>query len=572
MNFSRLYLVLTVLSVSLLAVFLVFRASPCSALSNLIRVSDTLSTSHPDTPANHTIKFIATTAVPPSGTIDITLESGAFDIPTGFDYTDIDLATSSSINATFTERTLGSSPSPNVDGVTVVTGGSGSITFTLSSNRGLAAGTAVRIKLGTNAVYGASGDLQIQNPVTNDSFRLYLTTYDASSNLLDRATTMVATVSPVDMGITVPPDTFPPYRYNGFPSGSLPVGTKNVSLSMNTDEYAYCKYATEAGVPYASSTNWLSSTLKVFHSTVLTDLVGGLEYNFYIRCQDILGNTNDDDYLISFYIPSPGSGEGETGSTSGGGGGAPFPPLPSLPALTVGGWAFPLAKVFILKDGNIEKEIQAGTLADFTHTVSGLEVGVYTFSVWARDSDGRKSVTESTTFLLKGGTRTTIRVFLPPTIEIDKDTLDAGDDLMVFGQSVPDSTIDVWIHPYRELEEEIPEEETIKMQATADKQGRWSLVFDTAGLLEDTYVVQARSSFEAAGTGDFGQSVYFGIGKPPVVSFCERSDLNQDGSVNLVDFSILLYHWKTSDAVADINMDGMVDLVDFSIMMYCWTG
>jgi hypothetical protein len=66
--------------------------------------------------------------------------------------------------------------------------------------------------------------------------------------------------------------------------------------------------------------------------------------------------------------------------------------------------------------------------------------------------------------------------------------------------------------------------------------------------------------------------LYVGLGEDPNPNFGNRSDLNRDGKVNLVDFSILLFNWKGSDAVADINQDGTVSLTDFSIMLANWTG
>ncbi|MCU0653284.1 MAG: dockerin type I repeat-containing protein, partial [Candidatus Pacebacteria bacterium] len=53
------------------------------------------------------------------------------------------------------------------------------------------------------------------------------------------------------------------------------------------------------------------------------------------------------------------------------------------------------------------------------------------------------------------------------------------------------------------------------------------------------------------------------------------ADLNGDGKVNSVDFSILLYYWKSKVALknplVDINRDGKVNSVDFSIMLYQWS-
>ena len=55
-----------------------------------------------------------------------------------------------------------------------------------------------------------------------------------------------------------------------------------------------------------------------------------------------------------------------------------------------------------------------------------------------------------------------------------------------------------------------------------------------------------------------------------------NSDLNRDGSVNLTDFSILVFWWGTnggdSNPPADINGNGRVSIEDFSILLFNWTG
>jgi hypothetical protein len=64
-----------------------------------------------------------------------------------------------------------------------------------------------------------------------------------------------------------------------------------------------------------------------------------------------------------------------------------------------------------------------------------------------------------------------------------------------------------------------------------------------------------------------------GIGVDVADDSCKSiGDLNCDGVVNLVDFSILVFNWNTASAVADINEDGTVSLPDFSIMLFYWTG
>ncbi len=68
-----------------------------------------------------------------------------------------------------------------------------------------------------------------------------------------------------------------------------------------------------------------------------------------------------------------------------------------------------------------------------------------------------------------------------------------------------------------------------------------------------------------------------GGGGPPTpvdTGDCRKSDFNCDKKVNSIDFSILLYFWKTkppfSNPKVDINQDGKVNSVDFSILLYEW--
>ncbi len=77
----------------------------------------------------------------------------------------------------------------------------------------------------------------------------------------------------------------------------------------------------------------------------------------------------------------------------------------------------------------------------------------------------------------------------------------------------------------------------------------------------------------------FGKFVYFKVGtetieKDPHSNAFVNSDLNQDGYVNIVDFSILAFWYKKvgPPAYVDLNSDGMVTITDFSIMAFYWTG
>jgi len=70
------------------------------------------------------------------------------------------------------------------------------------------------------------------------------------------------------------------------------------------------------------------------------------------------------------------------------------------------------------------------------------------------------------------------------------------------------------------------------------------------------------------GGGDDGGEV------PAPTASCSGADFNRDRIVNSVDFSILLYFWKTKspfrNPCVDINKDKQVNSIDFSILLFQW--
>lgn len=111
--------------------------------------------------------------------------------------------------------------------------------------------------------------------------------------------------TPVPPPPPAPIDTTPPIRSNGLPSGELSYDMGSTTLSLVTDENATCKYAATAGSVYSSMTLQFSTTGGISHSSKITGLENGKSYNYYVRCQDSVGNANADDFVISFSVASP---------------------------------------------------------------------------------------------------------------------------------------------------------------------------------------------------------------------------------------------------------------------------
>ena len=100
-------------------------------------------------------------------------------------------------------------------------------------------------------------------------------------------------------------DTTPPVRSGGQPTGTLAAGTTQTSLTLTTNENATCRYGTVAGVTYANLPTLFTSTGGVSHSSLVTGLVNGGNYTYYVRCQDGAGNANTNDFAIVFSVAAP---------------------------------------------------------------------------------------------------------------------------------------------------------------------------------------------------------------------------------------------------------------------------
>jgi hypothetical protein len=99
-----------------------------------------------------------------------------------------------------------------------------------------------------------------------------------------------------------PVDSTPPFRSNGQPSGALASGTTQATMGLTTGENATCRYASQAGVAYASMTNTFSATGSTAHTTLVSGLTNGQSYQFYVRCIDAANNANPDDFVIAFSV------------------------------------------------------------------------------------------------------------------------------------------------------------------------------------------------------------------------------------------------------------------------------
>lgn len=575
---------------------------------------DTLSNSAPGESSNHTIEFTLTTDVPPGGYLRIRPGDGEFAISssTTFDLDQVELYVAPPLGS-FTLRDATTSADATYDGVTITYGANPEVEWTLNSSQGIDAGSDVRVKLGAHTTNSTSTDTGITNPSATGTMPIYIEAGGGAEEASARA--LVAIIENVSVAPVDTTEDIPPIRFNGLPSGTLSGLVTAAEISLETDEFARCRYDSVPGTAYFSMNSEFTNTGSVYHSFVATGLVPETTYTYYVRCIDDELNYNTDDYEITFTLAplpegEPGGGEdestggnpdgnstgstgsgsgssgGNTGSTEsgsggsrgggGGGGGLNNDDLPYESGdgrVIVSGYAFPGSKITLLIDGDeVRDNISVNNAGFFTTTVEEIANGVYSFSVYATDRAGVKSSPFTTTFTVSGSRESTLsNIRLMPTIKVTPDPVDIGAQVTYSGYAIPDSTVTLETQPQKSSA-------GLKTYtATSDGNGSWSYSVSTTGFSRDTWKIRAKSVQTTGSIAtNFSQYTFYGVGGASQALTGNNSDLNRDGKVNLIDFSILLFHWNTdggtSDPPADINRDGKVNLTDFSIMIFNWTG
>ncbi|HAV10950.1 MAG TPA: hypothetical protein DCX32_00160 [Candidatus Moranbacteria bacterium] len=115
----------------------------------------------------------------------------------------------------------------------------------------------------------------------------------------------------------IAPDTTAPVISGGSPTGELSFSTTQTDLSVQANEKSICKYSKTAGTEYSSMVDSLSSSDSLKHAASLSGLTAGTTYNYYVRCQDLIGNKTTSDYKVSFSIATKTTTKGKSSTSPG---------------------------------------------------------------------------------------------------------------------------------------------------------------------------------------------------------------------------------------------------------------
>ena len=226
------------------------------------------------------------------------------------------------------------------------------------------------------------------------------------------------------------------------------------------------------------------------------------------------------------------------------------------------GKAYPNSDVNVLLDGVSTGVVRADSNADFQYSSTAVTPGTATFSFWATDSAGITSLTTSVVFdVVQSAVTNVNNIFLPPTLAVNKRQIAPGGLLTVSGQSVPSAKVII----------NVDKDTSDTLEAPVDQSGNWAFQLDTSSITTGFHSTKASFMLASSSRSGYGKSVNFFVGNQ-LPKGGPSPDMNGDGKVNLIDFSIFLLSWGTNDPRADFNQDGIVNLADLSIMLFNWTG
>ena len=270
--------------------------------------------------------------------------------------------------------------------------------------------------------------------------------------------------------------------------------------------------------------------------------------------------------IVAVIPPSGGGGGGGGVAVAGGGG---YAPSASEAQASFEGLAYPMSAVSLLENGQIIATTTADANAKFSFSVANITPGANNFTVSTVDPNGTPSLPQTFRISMTAGANTMVSsIVFPPTITTDRIEVKKGDPVIFSGYALPGSKVTITVHSAAILTAE----------TSSDANGAWTYTFDTAALAYGDHTAIASAATDA-GMAMLSELLAFSVGDanvaaPAIHPGVLRGDLNHDGRVNLIDFSIMAYWYGKPDppAYVDFSGDGKVDLTDFSILAYYWTG
>lgn len=230
-------------------------------------------------------------------------------------------------------------------------------------------------------------------------------------------------------------------------------------------------------------------------------------------------------------------------------------------AVYFSGRAYPGAEVVIIakdpiRELPIKSDIVVSPKGDFAINFGGIISGVNSYGLVVKDKEKRTTQTKFYNLNPKFEPIIEKDIFIPPTIGFVRPTVSRGDLVTVVGYGTPESSIET------EVDGNI-----IDQKADVQPDGSYKISFNTGELDFGSHAIKSRQEGRGGTKSDFSPQKIFVVSK----LFTPKTDLNNDGIIDIKDLSIFLSRWQSKDEslrqLDDLNGDGKIDIKDFSIFI-----
>jgi len=294
-------------------------------------------------------------------------------------------------------------------------------------------------------------------------------------------------------------------------------------------------------------------------SMTVSGLSENTTYYFALKTSDEVPNTSDISNVPSLSTASEVS---SVVTISSGGGIAAIKPT----SVAFAGFAYPDSRLKFYRRSLVDTAtrntyiLDTETVADangkFSKSFMALLQGEYFFAVEARDKDGRSSgILGFTANLFSNNELRADSIIVPPTVGLATSRIKRGDKLKFFGYATPQYFIELEI------------DGILKYSAQADANGYYILEADTRRFSAKDHFARVFQADVAGNTSATSPTKTFTV---TLLSY-PQSDFNNDGIINIKDWSIFLFNWRSLKAeekkIADLDGNGKADINDFSIFL-----
>ncbi len=252
-----------------------------------------------------------------------------------------------------------------------------------------------------------------------------------------------------------------------------------------------------------------------------------------------------------------------TGSLAGSSIGSEYPSVTIVvrTVLRITGQAYPEADLALVGhtptgDKSLMKETVTSADGSFAFEYTGPFQDITSYEVQISDRDGRPAPPTSVEVTATIGVVTERHISVAPTIGLLWLGELQGIPLKAIGYAVPQGDLVVLL-----------DGNPVPGQFSAGSDGKYQITLDTIGMVIGVHTVAVRQKLADGSLSGSSTSKRFVVTN----SLIPQSDLNQDGRVDISDWSIFLFRWSSDDPVIkdllDMNNDGKVDISDFSIFI-----